>query len=205
VFLILAGPVIPFSNKALLLPQGTGLRNSIQLDAIYGAAPRSAVFAAIGALTLAILWFQRTKLGQELRVIGQDAHAASVLGIDVNARRITAMIISTVLGGFGMVLYVLDLGTLNTFQSHEQIGFYAVAALLVGGAGVDRATVWHALIGTALFHALIPVLTTLGQERLGSPQNGEFLREFALYAIIGATLAIHAIKKAREKRLGEMT
>jgi len=204
VFLLLAGPVLPFTNKALLLPQGTGLRNTIELDAIAGSLSRGGVFAWTGALALALVWFQRTKLGQELRAIGQDAHAAQILGIDVDRRRIIAMVISTVLGGVGMVLYLLDTGTLNTFQSHEQVGFYAIAALLVGGAGVDRATVAQALVGTVLFHALVTVLVQVGQEHLGAPQVGEYLRELATYTIIGATLAIHAVKKAREKRLGDM-
>jgi simple sugar transport system permease protein len=203
VFLLLAGPVIPFGNKALLLSQGTGLRNMIDLEATGDALPRAAVFALTGALAIALLWLARTKLGQDLRAVGQDLHAARILGIDVERKRITAMVISTVLGGVGMVLYVVDIGTLNTYQSHEQVGFYAIAALLVGGASVERASVAQALVGTALFHALIPVLTQVGQERLGSPQVGEYLRELAAYVIIGATLAIHAVRKARERRHGD--
>ncbi|HVY61154.1 MAG TPA: ABC transporter permease, partial [Planctomycetota bacterium] len=138
--------------------------------------------------------------GQDFRAVGQDQHVSGVLGIDVDRKRILAMILSTVLGGLGMVLYVHDIGSLNTFQSHEQVGFYAIAALLVGGATVERATVWQALLGTALFNTLILVLTQVGQERLGSPQVGEYLREFVAYTIIGVTLVIHAWSKAREKR-----
>jgi simple sugar transport system permease protein len=195
VFLLLAGPVIPLRNPRLVLDGGVGLRNSIDLESVaeaFGRHPREAAGAIIAALALALVWFQRTKLGSDLRAVGQDQHVSAVLGIDVDRKRIVAMILSTVLGGLGMVLYVHDIGSLNTFQSHEQVGFYAIAALLVGGATVQRATVWQALVGTVLFNTLILVLTQVGQERLGSPQVGEYLREFTAYTIIGVTLAIHA-------------
>lgn len=202
-FMLLTGPVIPLRNPALLLPQGTGLRNTIDLAAISGEGEplsRPAVAGIIAGLAALLLWFQRTKLGHDLRTVGQDQHVAGVLGIHVDRKRIIAMILSTVLGGLGMILYVHEIGTLNTYQSHEQVGFYAIAALLVGGATVERATVVQALAGTALFHTLILVLTQVGQERLGSPQVGEYLREFVAYTIIGVTLAIHAWHKARERR-----
>ncbi len=202
VFMLLAGPVLPLRNPALLLPQGTGLRNTIDLAAIQAAGeplPRAAVLAIVAALAGALVWFQRTKLGQDLRAVGQDQHVAGVLGIDVDRKRVLAMILSTVLGGLGMILYVHEIGTLNTYQSHEQVGFYAIAALLVGGATVERATVAQALVGTVLFHTLILVLAQVGQERLGAPQVGEYLREFTAYTIIGVTLAIHAWHKARQR------
>ncbi len=49
----------------------------------------------------------------------------------------------------------------------------------------------NAIIGTVLFHTLIVVIATAGA-KLKSPQIGEYLREFLMYALIGVTLAIHA-------------
>ena len=53
-------------------------------------------------------------------------------------------------------------------------------------------TVWNAVVGTFLFHALIVVVSLAGQSLLHSAQVGEYLREFAAFAIIGTTLALHA-------------
>ncbi len=219
-FLLLAGPVIPIRNPRLLLPQGTGLRNTVDLIGIKesldslaklrvplaeGGFPLLvipvATFLVVLLFAAALAWFQRTKLGHDLRAVGQDLHVAEILGIDVRRKRITAMILSTVLGALGQVVFLHNIGTLNTYQSHEQVGFYAIAALLVGGATVERATIGQALLGTVLFHTLVTVVAVVGQELLPDrPQVGEYLRELLAYAIIGITLAIHAWKKAREAR-----
>jgi simple sugar transport system permease protein len=92
------------------------------------------------------------------------------------------------------------MAVMNTFQSHEQVGFYAIAALLVGGATVARATIWHAVLGTLLFHTLIVVVSLAGQRLLRSAQVGEYLREFVAYAIIGTTLALHAWRRGPSPR-----
>ena len=62
-------------------------------------------------------------------------------GIEVNKVRIYVIVISTVLAGIGQVIYLQNLGTINTYNSHEQIGMFSVAALLIGGASVARATI----------------------------------------------------------------
>ena len=86
---------------------------------------------------------------------------------------------------------------MNTYQSHEQVGPYAIAALLVGGATVARATIWQALLGTLLFHTLFIVSPVAGQKLLGSAQVGEYFREFIGFAVIGVTLALHAWRTRR--------
>ena len=86
---------------------------------------------------------------------------------------------------------------MNTYQSHEQVGFYAIAALLVGGATVARATIWNAVVGTFLFHMLIVVVVLAGQKLMHSAQVGEYLREFTTFAIIGTALALHAWRTRR--------
>ena len=74
---------------------------------------------------------------------------------------------------------------------------FPIAALLVGGATVTRVTIWNAVIGTLLFHTLIVVVSLAGQVIMESAQIGEYLREFFAFAIIGATLAIHAWKSRK--------
>ena len=41
-----------------------------------------------------------------------------------------------------------NIGTMQTYSSHSQVGLFAVASLLVGGATVDKASWKEALIGT---------------------------------------------------------
>jgi simple sugar transport system permease protein len=212
-FLLLAGPVIPLRNPALLLDGGIGLANTVDLVGTRDHLDRLirpsipfmglklfipvATFLLIAALCVGIRWYLRTKSGQDLRAVGQDTHVAEIAGIAVKRARIRAILLSTVLGGFGHILWLSNIGTLNTYQSHEQVGPYAIAALLVGGATAAHASIWNALIGTLLFHTLFIVSPIAGQTLLGSAQIGEYFREFVAYAVIGATLAIHAWRTRR--------
>jgi len=168
------------------------------------------VFVPVAPLLLSALlcfglrWYLRTKSGQDLRAVGQEMHVAEIAGIDVNRARIRAILISTCLGGIGQILFLSSWGTLNTYQSHEQVGPYAIAALLVGGASVVRATIWHALLGTVLFHTLISVVSIAGQTLIpvgwGGSQIGEYIREFLVYGVIAVTLALHAWHLYRRRR-----
>jgi simple sugar transport system permease protein len=149
-------------------------------------------------LLVGIILFFRTKLGQDLRATGQDPDIAEVAGVNVRRCRIIAVILSMVLAGIGQILYLQNMGTMNTFTQHEQVGFYAIAALLVGGATVVRATVWNAVLGTFLFHTMITVVAVAGRKiavkyDIPEPaQVGEYLREFVAFAVIGTALALHA-------------
>jgi len=220
IFLLMAGPVIPLRNERILLPTGVGLRNTIDLlgtkhrldELIRPGIPLSwlsnpdytpklfipvATLLFIALLAAGLIWYLRTKSGQDLRAVGQDRHVAEIAGIGVNRARIRAIILSTMLGGIGHIIWLHNIGTMNTYQSHEQVGPYAIAALLVGGATVARATIWHAILGTLLFHTLFIVSPIAAQTILGSAQIGEFFREFIAYAVIGVTLALHAWKSSR--------
>jgi simple sugar transport system permease protein len=117
---------------------------------------------------------------------------AEVMGIKVDKTRIIAMILSTVIAAWGQLVFLQNIGTLNTYNSHEQVGMFSIAALLVGGASTRRATIFQALIGVILFHTLFVVSPLAGQKLFGVPQIGEYFRVFVAYGIIAVALAIHA-------------
>src|SRR5262249_41924926 len=131
VFLFMIGSIIPFHAPTMVLPQGYGLRNTVDLTTIQyalddlvpvkmtleGSAVRVpiATLAVIGLFGLFNLWFLRTKLGQELRAMGQDPHVAAIAGIDVERNRLIATVLSTVLAAWGQLLFLQNLGTMNTY------------------------------------------------------------------------------------------
>lgn len=141
------------------------------------------------------VFIMKTKLGQDFKAVGQDNHVSKVSGIDVNKVRIISIVISTVFAGWGQLIFLQNLGTLNTYGSHEQVGMFAIAALLIGGASVSRATISQAIIGTILFHTLFIVSPQAGKNLLGSAQIGEYFRVFVAYGVIGLSLGLHAWKK----------
>lgn len=144
---------------------------------------------------------QKTKLGQDFRSVGQDQHVAKVSGIDVDKIRVIAITISTVFAAWGQIIMLQNVGVLNTFGSHMQIGMFSVAAILVGGASVTRATNKQAIIGVILFHTLFIVSPTAGKNLFGDPQIGEFFRAFVAYGVIGLSLGLYAWKRAMGKKV----
>lgn len=65
--------------------------------------------------------FRRTKIGQDMRAVRQDMAVADSARIPVERTRIAAIIISTVLSCYGQIIYLQNIGTLNTYNSHDQV------------------------------------------------------------------------------------
>lgn len=149
----------------------------------------------IGGLCIFNVLILKTKIGQDFRTVGQDKHIAKIAGINVDKTRILAITISTLLAAWGQLIFLQNLGTLNTYGSHEQIGMFSIAALLIGGASVSKATIGQALLGTALFHTLFIVSPLAGKNLFGDAQIGEYFRVFVVYGVIGVSLGLHAWKK----------
>lgn len=152
------------------------------------------------------LFIVRTKLGQDFRTVGQDMHVAKVSGINVDRVRIISIMISTVLAAWGQLIFLQNIGTLNTYGSHEQVGMFAVASILIGGASVNKATIGQAILGTTLFHLMFIISPFAGKNLFGNAQIGEYFRVFVAYGVIGLSLGLHAWKtqiQAKRKQLGE--
>lgn len=137
----------------------------------------------------------KTKLGQDFRAVGQNKHIAQVSGIRVNQTRELAIMLSTMFAGWGQIIFLQNLGILNTYGSHVQIALFAIAAILIGGASVSKATVGQAFLGVILFHTLFIVSPMAGKNLFGDAQIGEFFRAFVAYGVIGVSLGLHAWKK----------
>ncbi len=205
-FIVLAGRVIPF-REHMILNSGSGLKNTMDLISIrkafdnlfFGDITKLPIMPLVFSAFLFVLmyYFYRTKLGQELRSVGQDMGISEVSGIDVDKTRTKSIIISTVLAAWGQIVFLQNIGTLNTYTNHEQVGLFSVAALLIGGASIDRATWKEAVIGTFLFHMLFVVSPAAGQRLFGDAQVGEYFRVFVAYGVIGVSLILHALQKRR--------
>jgi len=154
----------------------------------------------VAAMCLFNMFITKTKLGQDFRAVGQDAHIAGIAGINVNKTRVTAIVISTLFAAWGQLFLLQNLGTLNTYGSHEQAGMFAIAAILIGGASIEKATISQALLGAVLFHTLFIISPLAGRNLFGDAQIGEFFRAFVVYGVIGLALGAHAWQKLRKTK-----
>ncbi|MBR1450619.1 MAG: iron chelate uptake ABC transporter family permease subunit, partial [Lachnospiraceae bacterium] len=144
IVLYLMGKVIPIKHSSIKLPRGYGIRNTVSLLSmrqkldnmlainIAGVKIPVLTFIIIAVMCLIIVWFRKTKLGQDMRAVGQDMEVARDAGIDVEKTRIISIVISTVLAGLGMIIYLQNMGNIATYTAHSQIGMFCIAALLVG-------------------------------------------------------------------------
>jgi simple sugar transport system permease protein len=215
------GWLIPIGDPALVLSRGYGIRNAVSLMGLRAILDKLipleigpvgigsfhlgavsvpvATYLVIAVFCLFIVWFRRTKLGQDMRAIGQDRAVADSAGIPVDRTRVIAIVVSTVLACYGQVIYLQNMGTLNTYNSHDQAGMFSIAALLVGGASVSRAGIGNVFLGVVLFHLMFIVAPMAGKNLMGQAQIGEYFRVFVSYGIIAVALVLHAWKLRRDR------
>ncbi|MBR5110810.1 MAG: ABC transporter permease [Clostridia bacterium] len=211
VVLYMMGPIIPISHSSIKLPRGYGIRNTVSLLNMRQSLDNALAIRVAGVkipvitlliilgLCLVIIWFRRTKLGQDMRAVGQDMQVARDAGINVERTRIISIVISTVLAGFGMIIYLQNMGNLSTYSSHSQVGMFCIAALLVGGASVDKASIGNVFLGVILFHTMFIVAPNAGTKITGDSMIGEYFRVFVSYGVITVALVMYETKKRRAK------
>ena len=91
--LYIMGSIIPIIHTSIKLPRGYGIRQTVgllnmrqSLDnalalRIGGVKIPVLTFLIIAVMCLVIVWFRRTKLGQDMRAVGQDLEVARDAGI----------------------------------------------------------------------------------------------------------------------------
>lgn len=158
---------------------------------------------AIALLCVFNVLIMRTRLGQQFRAVGQSMTVANASGINVDRVRIIAITISTILAGWGQLIFVQNFGVFQTYGAHEQVGLYAGAAILVGGASIVRATNAQAILGCILFHTLFIVAPAAGNVLFGDAGIGEYFRVFISYGVIAASLVLHGLRTMKNKKLSD--
>ena len=177
---------------AYLIPAVKNLFSMVQIPVV--------TFLLVGLLCVFNNELMRTRLGQQFRAVGQNRTVANVSGINVDKVRLIAIVISTVLAGWGQLIFVQNMGSFQTYGAHEQVGLYAGAAILVGGASIKKATNTQAMVGCVLFHLLFIVAPSAGKNLFGDAAIGEYFRVFISYGVIALALVMHAWSGIQKKK-----
>ena len=187
VFLITVGLCLIYQ-----IPAVSGLFSMVQVPMV--------TFGLVGLLCLFNDALMKTRLGQKFRAVGQSRTVANVSGINVDQVRVIAIMISTVLAGWGQLIFVQNMVSFQTYGAHEQVGLYAGAAILVGGASIRKATNSQAILGCILFHLLFIVAPSAGKNLFGDAAIGEYFRVFISYGVIALALVMYAWSSVSEKK-----
>ena len=175
-----------------LIPAVANLFSMVQIPMV--------TFLLVGLLCVFNNALMKTRLGQQFRAVGQNRTVANVSGINVDKVRLIAIVISTVLAGWGQLIFVQNMGSFQTYGAHEQVGLYAGAAILVGGASIRKATNTQAMLGCVLFHLLFIVAPSAGKNLFGDAAIGEYFRVFISYGVIALALVMHAWSGIQKKK-----
>ena len=109
------------------------------------------------------------------------------------------MLISTVLAGFGYIIFMQNVGVMPVYTGANTVALYAAAALLVGGATAKKAGIPSVIFGIAIFHLLFIVTPMAANRIFGSPAVAEYFRLFISYSIIALALVINGWNARKEK------
>jgi simple sugar transport system permease protein len=106
-------------------------------------------------VSLAIWAFFHLKIGTAVTAVGSNPNYARAAGVDVNRMRVISVVLSTMLGAMGIVVYQQSFGFIQLYEGPLYMAFPAVAAILIGGAGVNKASLPNVFIGVALYQGIL--------------------------------------------------
>ena len=169
-FMCILWLLLPYKNPTMVWGyQGEGLRTTISVEGFWHNA-----ISGIGAFNLGEFFFfptgmflfflmacvlmsifMRTKTGTAMTTVGSNPEYAKASGVDINRMRVLSVIMSTVLGALGIIIYQQSFGFIQLYMGPFYMAFPAVAAILIGGASVKKATITHVVVGTILFQGIL--------------------------------------------------
>ena len=172
-FMCIMWIILPFRKPDMIWAYGgSGLRTTISVETywkgvlnnIFGEISQAIpVGEIIFFLILAFLmWlFFRTRSGLSMSAVGKNEKFAQATGIDADKSRKQSVIISTVIAAIGIIVYQQSFGFIQLYLAPFNMAFPAIAAILIGGASVNRVTIWHVMIGTFLFQGILTMTPTV--------------------------------------------
>lgn len=99
--------------------------------------------------------FMRTRTGTAMTTVGSNPEYARASGVNIDHMRTLSVIISTVLGALGIIIYEQSFGFIQLYMGPFYMAFPAVAAILIGGASVKKASIANVVVGTILFQGIL--------------------------------------------------
>lgn len=161
-------------------------------------------YAAFLLAWLVSVMLYKTRFGAHLRAVGENAVAASSVGIDVIRTRVLALALSGMLAGLGGIN--MAMGYLNIFQRDMSAGrgFIALAAVHLGGR-----TPLGTLLAAVFFGFADALSNQLGSLKI-PPQLVQIIPYLAtiialvVYNIRRQAQIVDRARKFQEKHLAEM-
>ncbi|MDR2179009.1 MAG: ABC transporter permease [Synergistaceae bacterium] len=168
-FMCIAWLLLPYKSPTMIWGYGgSGLRTTISVSGYWQhilsglmavkvghLAIPTGMFLFLAAMCFLVWFFMKTKTGTAMTAVGSNPEFARASGVDVDRMRIVSVVLSTILGAVGILVYSQSFGFLQLYTGPFYMALPAVASILLGGASVNKATIWNVLVGTFLFQGVL--------------------------------------------------
>ena len=174
-FMCMMWLLLPYKKAEMVWGlSGKGLRTTISLEGFYDKVLSGLWQINIGNLSIptgALLFFAimallikaffHTKTGTAMTAAGSNPSYAKAAGVNVDKMRLLSVIMSTWLGALGILVYEQGFGFVQLYNAPLYMAFPAVAAILIGGASVNKASIANVVIGTLLYQGIVTMTPTV--------------------------------------------
>lgn len=161
--------LLPYKSPNMIWGYGgSGLRTTISVEGYWLGVLNNFLSVRIGnfflptgtilffALIALLVWsFFKTKLGTAMTAAGSNPIYAKAAGVNVDTMRILSVVISTIIAAVGILVYEQSFGFIQLYMAPLLMAFPAVAALLLGGASVSKASMGNVIVGAFLFQGIL--------------------------------------------------
>lgn len=169
-FMSILWAILPFTNPILILGYGgSSMRQNISLEGYWLNQLSDILSFKIGeyfyfptgmflffALMCFLIWmFFRSKTGTAMTAVGSNPEYARAAGINVDRIRILSVILSTALAAVGIIVYAQSFGFVQLYTAPQNHTFSTIAAILIGGAAINKANIRNVIIGGILSFGIL--------------------------------------------------
>ena len=161
--------MLPFKNPVIVWGYtGKGLRTMISIENYYyevlsgflrfklfGVTIPTGAILFFALIAFGIWAFLHTKTGTAMTAVGSNPTFAKAAGINIDRIRMLSVILSTWIAAIGIINYQQGFGYVQLYTAPYSMAMPAVAAILLGGASVNKASISNVIIGTILYQAIV--------------------------------------------------
>jgi simple sugar transport system permease protein len=202
--------VLPYKNPLIIWPVGgKGLRVTLTLDNFFSQIFDNFLMLDFRSLSILqesnswknfsfptglilvfavacfIMWvFTKTKAGVILRIGGAYPKFSKSLGISNDRSRIVGSMASMTMAAIGINIYSQSYGFYQFYNAPLKMAFPAMAALLIGGATVKKASVFNVVFGAIIYVGLLAMGTPITNILMNTGSLSEIVRMIVQNGII---------------------
>ena len=198
---------LPFKNPTLLYGfGGNGMKPQITLNQNWAKVLDNILYFKIGriieipvgmllfgGLCCFLMWvFFRSKLGTAMTAVGSNPEYARASGVNINKMRLISVVMSTVIAALGIIVYYQHYTFVQLYMAPQYLTFPSVAAVLLGGAALRKASIGNVLIGALLFQGIVTVGPMVAGEAFGDIAE-------ALRMVISNGIVLYALTRKEHR------